>query len=58
MSKLTIACLAVAALLLPGSAGPSSAQSIGYAQALDRLGRAAARISRSSAKRPIWAAAG
>jgi outer membrane protein OmpA-like peptidoglycan-associated protein len=38
MSKLTIACLAVAALLLPGSAEPANAQSIGYAQAIDRLG--------------------
>jgi len=38
MSKLTIACLAVAALLLPGSAEPANAQSIGYAQAIDLLG--------------------
>jgi len=38
MSKLTIACLAVAALLLPASSEPSGAQSIGYAQAIDRLG--------------------
>jgi outer membrane protein OmpA-like peptidoglycan-associated protein len=33
-----IACLAVAALLLPALAEPSNAQSIGYAQAIDRLG--------------------
>ena len=38
MKKLTITCLAVAALLLHASAGPSNAQGIGYAQALDRLG--------------------
>ncbi len=37
MIKLTIACLAGAALLT-ASAGATSAQSIGYAQALDRLG--------------------
>ncbi len=33
-----IACLAIVALLLPASAAPSIAQSIGYAQAIDRLG--------------------
>jgi OOP family OmpA-OmpF porin len=38
MSKLTIACLAVAALLLPASSEPSGAQSIGYAQAIGQLG--------------------
>jgi len=38
MSKLTITCLAVAALLLLAAAKSSSAQSIGYAQAIDRLG--------------------
>src|SRR3954471_24990136 len=37
MRRLAIACLAVAALL-PALAKPSSAESIGYAQALDRLG--------------------
>jgi outer membrane protein OmpA-like peptidoglycan-associated protein len=37
MKKLTITCLAVAALLLPAAATPSNAQGIGYAQALDRL---------------------
>ena len=35
-----IACLAIMALLLPASATPSMAQSIGYAQAIDRLGAA------------------
>jgi len=38
MGQLKITCLAIAALLLLTSARPSSAQSIGYAQALDRLG--------------------
>ena len=38
MNKLKMTCLAVAALLLPASAIPSNAQSIGYAQAIDRLG--------------------
>ena len=38
MNSLTITCLAVAALLLPGSLNSSRAQSIGYAQAIDRLG--------------------
>ena len=37
MKKLAIAYVAFAALLLPGSLGSSSAQSIGYAQAIDRL---------------------
>ena len=35
-----IACLAIVALFLPASAAPSIAQSIGYAQAIDRLGAA------------------
>ena len=38
MNSLTITCLAVAALLLPGSLNSSRAQGIGYAQAIDRLG--------------------
>ena len=38
MSQLKITCLAIAALFLLTSARPSSAQSIGYAQALNRLG--------------------
>jgi OOP family OmpA-OmpF porin len=38
MSKLRMAGLAVAALLLPVLAEPSSAQTIGYGQAIDKLG--------------------
>jgi OOP family OmpA-OmpF porin len=38
MSKLKVASLVAAALALLVAAGPSNAQSIGYAQALDRLG--------------------
>jgi outer membrane protein OmpA-like peptidoglycan-associated protein len=40
MSQLKFACVAIVALLLPASAAPSIAQSIGYAQAIDRLGAA------------------
>ena len=40
MRKPTIHCLALAAALLCAAAGPSSAQSIGYAGALQRLGSA------------------
>ena len=39
MNNLKIACFAAAALLLPALAEPSNAQGIGYAQALDKLGR-------------------
>ena len=38
MNKLKITCLALAALLLPASVETSNAQSVGYAQAIDRLG--------------------
>ena len=51
MSKLTINTFAGIATLLWASAGPSHAQRIGYAQALDQLGRLAARTSGSICKK-------
>lgn len=38
MNQVKMTCLAVAALVLSAAAAPSSAQTVGYAQALDRLG--------------------